>query len=328
MTRITESQMSRALVSSILQNRENVNKYSQEISTGLAVSNPGDSNVSGTIALYRDSLDKIKGYIQRVSNVRGMLDYQDNVMSQVNELLSRAKEVAAQAANETNSPEVRRQMAQEVFQIRDHLVNLANSKYQGKFIYGGADDDDMPYDLQTYANPSSGAAHDRYIFDAEDGTEIERNANITDSLSIRITTTANQLFDNALSGIERLGRALEGYATLPATGVPNGNGTAYTFPADQELQTRAIKDAMDLIDQARSEDIMPEMVDLGGRMRRLDSAKAILELGESSAQEALSKLQDADPTVSISNLTQAQTALESSLTITARVLGLSILDYI
>ena len=311
-----------------MRNRENVNRYSQEVSTGVAVNTPGDTNVAGTISLYKETLDKVDGFRKRIESVKSALTFQDDVMNQMNEILIRAKEVASQAANETNTPAVRSQMAAEIFQLRDQMAQLANSKYQGKYIYGGADDDDPPYDAQTYTNPSIAPANQRYTFDAEAGTSITRNANITDSLSVRVNTPGNQLFSSSLQALERLGRALEGYETLPAGGAPDGTGAAYTFPADFTRQTDAIQDSITLIDSARENDIMPERVDLGGRLRRLDGASAILDVSEQSAQDTLSKLQDADPTFSISALTQAQTALQASLSVTARVLNVSILDYV
>ena len=73
---------------------------------------------------------------------------------------------------------------------------------------------------------------------------------------------------------------------------------------------------------------MNERVDLGGKLRRLDTADSLLDLGKVNAQELLDKLQNADTVESASKLQLAQTALTASYTVTSRVLNLSILDYI
>ncbi|MBX7137155.1 MAG: hypothetical protein K1X83_04155 [Oligoflexia bacterium] len=327
-TRVSELQISRNLVNQIAQNRAQVDKYSNEISSGVKVDSPGDSNFSGTIAQYQDTLAKLGAYKNRISFVQGFLEFQDNAVTQVGDLLTRAKEIAEQGANGSISSQARSELAPEVFQLRDQLVALANSTYQGRYVWGGADDDDPPYDPQTYTNYGSTASSQRYTFDNEAGTAIQRTINIGQDLDVTINTPANDVFDRAIQGLERLGRALEGYDTQPASGAPTGAGGAYTFPADYTNQTNAIKSAMDLMDTARKNDVVPEQVSIGARLKRLDTATSLIELTENSSKEVLSKLQDADYTDSISNLNLAQTALQAAMTVTSRVLSQSILDYI
>lgn len=328
MTRITEQQMARTLVTQIANNREQVNRYGNEISSGYAVSVPGDSNVSGTIAQFREQLEKIEGFKSRISSVTSILSFQDEATSQANEVMIRAKEIATQAASETNNPENRAQLANEIWQLRDHLASLANSQYQGRYIYGGANDGTPPYDPLTYNTPLSGEAHTRYALNTGSGMSTARTVKITDDLSVTVNTPAEDVFGNAMTALERLGRALDGYDTLPASGTPDGTGNAYTFPQDFTTQTQAIKDAMDLLETARTTDIMPERVALGGKIKRLESAQSILELSETNAKGVLEKLQDSDYATSATNLTQAQTALQASLTVTARVLNNTIMDYL
>jgi len=329
MTRISENQKGRTLIDSIAKNRELFNKFSNEISSGYRVVNPGDSKQSATISLFRQTLERVEGYGSRLANVQSSLAFQDDIMLQVNDLMIRAKEIATQAANESNGSETRAQMSAEVFQMRDHLIQLANSRYQGRYIYGGADDDDPPYDTTTaFTFPASGDAATRYVFDAELGTSTTRTVKVTDDLSITTNTVGSTLFDNALYGLERLGRSLAGFATNPAVGAPDGSGDAYTFPGQLTQQTTDIQATLALFDTARESDIMQERVDIGGRMRRLDTASAILELNKASTTDALASLQDADIAESATNLTQAQTALEASMTVSLRILNISILDYL
>jgi flagellin-like hook-associated protein FlgL len=67
---------------------------------------------------------------------------------------------------------------------------------------------------------------------------------------------------------------------------------------------------------------------LGGKLRRLETAEALLTLAKTSAQEVLSLIQNADETESVANLTLAQTALQASYSVTAKALRLTIMDYI
>jgi flagellar hook-associated protein 3 FlgL len=284
----------------------------------------------------------VEGFTTRIADVRSGLQFQDDIMKEVNELLIRAQEVATQAANTTNSEITRAQQAEEIYQIRDNLVSLANSTLKGRYIYGGADDDDAPYDAQLlttytpampargYETPLTGPNATRYAFDSDVGMTTTRMVQISDGVSVTINTPGNQLFDEALQGLERLGRAMAGYDTLPPPGMgaPDGTGAAFVFPADYTRQTDDIRAALDQLKDARENDILPERVNLGGRLRRLETAEGILALAKTNANEVLDKLQNADIVESASKLTLAQTALQASLQVGTQILQQSILDFV
>ncbi len=329
MTRIAQNQTTRIILSEIEKQKSEVQRYSDEVSTGFKVRNPGDSTYLGTISQYQESLRKVTAFQGRVDSVESMLTFQENILGNVSDIMIHAKELATQGANETNSTEVRATIAREVFEMRDHLVALANSTYQGQYIYGAADDDDPPYDAATYVAPATGPASQRYVFDAELGTATTRSVQITDQLTVTVNTPGNQVFDNAIFALERLGRALSGYATNPAPpAAPDGTGAALTFPAGTTQQTDDILASIDLIDDARENDISPEQASVAGRLRRLETASIVLKTARSTAEELVDRLQKTDMADSASKLTQAQTALEASYTVNARVLNLSILDYL
>jgi flagellar hook-associated protein 3 FlgL len=316
------------LISNTLQNKQRLDKYSREVSSGLKVAMPGDSTDSGTVARYQQTLQKIDSYTSTVAQTKSILQFQDSVMDQMSELIIRAKEVATQGANETLSVSARAHLAEEIYQIRDHVAGLANSTYQGRYIFGGADDDDPPYDATTYSVPASGTASTRYAFDGELGIDAAKTVDLTDNLSITISTSADKLFGTTIQALERLGRALGGYETLPPTGTPDGTGAAYNMPNDYTTQTAAIKNSIDLLNTAREAEILPERVSLGGRLRRIETAESLLGLTKNSAEDVLGRIQSIDDTESAANLAEAQSALEASYTVTAKVLRMSILDYI
>jgi len=331
MTRISETQLATNILAQIARNRQQVVKYSDEVSSGYKAQLPGDTAYSATIEQFKGQLTRIEGYQNRIAAATSYLNYQEGILDQVNNIMVRAKEVATQGANEPNGTVERQHISEEVFQLRDQLVGLANSTYQGKYIYSGNADNIQPYaaaTLTNYTNPSSGAANSRYIFTNADGSTGTKTVQVTDDTAITLNTPGDQVFDQAIQALDRLGRALAGYDTTPSNGTPDGGGSAYTFPDDRDRQNAAIYAVIDLIDTAREEDILPERVTLAGRLHRLEDAQALLELQKNNALEVLSRLQDADIAESATSLTQAQTALEASLTVSTRVLRQSILDYI
>ncbi|MGI6680718.1 MAG: flagellin [Bdellovibrionota bacterium] len=332
--RVTESQTRRTLVSQITTNRLNVDKYSNQVTTGLSVQEPGDSKQSGTISRFNESYNRNESHIQRISMVKSLLEYQEGIVTSLSDYVIRAKELAAQGANETYGVEKRRALASEVFAMRDSVVSLANSKYQGVYIYGSADDDDPPYDrVADYVPASNGLADERYAFDKEAGTDVVKQVVITDSLTINVSTRGDKIFDNLITSLERLGRTLSGYKTdVDADGKSLGTGDPYDFENDYKnaytQQTEDIRKCLDLVNKSSTEDILPEQASLAGRLTRLDISKSILNITNTSTKEALSTLQEVDAYEAASNLVNAQTALNASFLVTSRILRLSFLDYI
>lgn len=328
MTRIAENTIVRSLLLAVQQNRQQIDKFGKEVSSGLKVSDPGDSTFSGSISQLGGTLERLDGFTRSVANATGVLTFQDDVLSQATELMVRAKEIATQGANETNSPTERRALAEELMQIRDQMVSLANSKYLGNYVFHGNATDTPPYSAAAYTEGGSASTQQRYVYGNVTGSDESRTVEISDGLEMQINTPGNQIFDGAIQALERLGRSLQGYSTTPASGAPDGGGVAYVMPADFTTQTEDIRAALGLLDTARESDLGPERVNLGGRLKRLEAAKSLIGLNTDSTKSTLSQLRDADVVDSATNLQMAETALQASLTVTMRTLDLSILKYI
>lgn len=330
MTRIAQSQLSRRMLVDIMNNYKELERAGRQVSSGYKVEKPGDSDVAGAIQSFRNSLERVDSYQKTISNARTALTFQEDTIKQVVELMQKAKELATQGANETIDAATRQQMSNEIYQMRDQLVIFANSRYQGRYIYGQADNDDAPFDPAAggYTVPASGSGHTRYIFDAELGTGTAQSVNVTEDISVRLTTSGDNIFTNAIGALETLGRALEGYDTTFTAGIPDGGGTAYTLPGERTAQTTKIQSTIDLIDSALNTEITPEEIDIGARLNRLDVATAVLDSTKQTANEALNDMQNADSASAISQYQQAQYSLQAAMQVTSKVLNLSILDYL
>ena len=326
MTRISENYITNMLVGSINRSREQVAKYSDEVSSGVKVQDPGDSPVAGTISQLNSTIERVDSYKSRISTLTSMVTNQNDILSQVEDVIIRAEEIATQGANETVGTSSRTALAQEVFALRDQLVSLANSKFEGSYIFSGAADNTPAYSATTYQTGTDGGLQ-RYVYTTAAGSTETRDVRVTDTTSLTTNIPGNEVFDQAVQALERLGRSLSGYKTNPATGAPDGTGDAYTS-SESSVQTADIQNALDLLEKARTEDVMPAEVTTAARLNRLQAASSLLELSKASSQDELSNLRDADEVEAATNLSMAETALEASMSVTAKVMQLSILDYI
>ncbi len=107
-------------------------------STQKRVNKPSDDPTAmANILDHRDTLRGFDQYLENLNTAKGWLSQSDTTLLSVSTLLTRAKELAEEAATGTLSSENRQQLSYEARQIFEQLVGLANTKYQGKSIYAG-----------------------------------------------------------------------------------------------------------------------------------------------------------------------------------------------
>lgn len=318
MKRVVYSQQVREFSRLINDQRLQIDKFSNQLSSGLEVTSPGDSSISGTISKFQSNLARINEYKKRVDDLQGSLGFQDGLLDQANNIMIRAKEIATQGASSLNIQQ-RSLLAEEVASLRDDLVNnFANAKYKGSYVYGGLDSDDPPFDAGTYTVPASGPFSQRYFYDGEDGTNLSKTVRVTDNSTVTVNTPGDQVFSDAIAALEILGRSLLGYSTTTSGGIPTGAGAAY---ATVDAQTQDIQASIDLIENARQSGIMVERVRNAGKLSTIESASNLLESLDLNSNEVLTKLQAVDVYSKAGELTQVQQLLEASLAVSSKILN-------
>lgn len=328
MTRIAFTQLSRNAVNNVFNNYSDVLKYSNQLSSGYKAVNPGDSEQSGLIAQAHSILQKIDGYTNRTTSAKSLLNFQDDTINSAADLVSRALDLATQGANEAVDGNQRSTIAIEVFQIRDQLMTMANSKYQGNYVWSGADTDVAPFSAASYANSGSTASSQRYIYQSNGGAQVTNSAQVADGVSITTNTAGDTVWGSLITAVEHLGRALEGFPTGVAGAAPASGPTQYSLPADYALQTKDVGTALQEIKDARDSGLFRERTSLGARLNRIETASSVLTAAKTSAQATLDNLQNADVATAATGLQQAQYGLQAAMQVTSKVLNLNVLDYL
>jgi flagellar hook-associated protein 3 FlgL len=111
----------------------------QEIVTsGRRINHLSDDPVGATRAMdLRIFENSTAQYRRNIDNTLPFLEQSDSAFDDVVKSLTRAKELAVQMANDFYSPVERSAAAREVHQIFDHLLAVANTKVENRFIFGG-----------------------------------------------------------------------------------------------------------------------------------------------------------------------------------------------
>ena len=329
--RVTNLQVTNTLIGQMFDQRMNIETIRNQLASGTEVDHASDNTgASGTILNLQGLMGRIDRHQERIAASTSLLQTQDTTLTTASDLMIRAKEIATQGANESLSANDRRLLADEVFQIRDQMVSLANTTYLGRYIYGGTLDNTQPFVLDTEYTNNAGTGTDtadRYSYVGNTST---RTVDISDSEQIQVVTPGSDVFAKSIGALEGLGRSLSGYRTTVdgTTGLPDGTGAAYTQPTDFHLQTMDLQGLLNTIDTARTTNLIPERSKVGARLNRLDETGQALANIKTGADASRAAVQDTDTFEAASRYTSLQVSLQALLASGSQINSLSLLNYL
>jgi flagellar hook-associated protein 3 FlgL len=152
---------------------------SARLSSGRAWTRPSeDPGAASTSLSLRSELSALKSYESVAGDAQSRLDVTDSQLSDVNSLIARLKELAVGAATGTMNNEGRAATAQEVGQIRDQLVSLANARHLDQPVFAG-------YSSANAVSQVSGA----WTFTGTPSEAIMRSVSDTDSVQVNVVAS-------------------------------------------------------------------------------------------------------------------------------------------
>jgi flagellar hook-associated protein 3 FlgL len=300
--RITQKMMTNKVNSNLSKNAEKLMKSQSQISSGKRITLASDDPVGMAKALdYRKALDSADQYVRNISQARSGLEAGESTLSDIGELLNRAKELALSQATGTASPETRKSVAEEVRQIRDQLIQLANSKQGDRYMFGGRRTDAPPYNPNV---PPYDPLDPEPKFQGDNGGF---SVMVADGVVMDIAVSGQQAFDSAVDPVVVLSRLIQGL---------------------EDNDPTAISGQLDTLDQSLDQ-ITNERADAGARLNRLDVTESHWETFKINMQQMLSDTEDVDLTQAITDLTAQQSAFQASLASASKIIQQpSLLDYL
>lgn len=114
--------------------------------TQKKVNRPSD-NPAGTANIYdlRASLESLNNYHANANTAKGWLTLADGVLQQVSNMIIEAKTLDLQGATGTVTSENREQISSQLRQYYEQVITLANSSYNGQYIFAGHKTSATPY---------------------------------------------------------------------------------------------------------------------------------------------------------------------------------------
>lgn len=120
------------------QNMTDLSVIQNRIASGKKIDKPSDDIVGMSRVMdYRLAITRNDQYMRNMDNATAQLELTDTTLATVNTTLVRAKELALQAVNGTQTAADRAIIANEMKSLRDQLAGLGNTRLEDKYIFSG-----------------------------------------------------------------------------------------------------------------------------------------------------------------------------------------------
>lgn len=144
--RVSTSGMFAAGQSAMLRLQEALDFTQRQISSGRRILTPSDDPIAAARSLeLRESVGRLDQFDRNANIATNRLSQEESALGSINNVLQRVRELALQANNATQSNESRNQIAVEIRELRDQLVQIANQKDgDGSYLFSGNLEDTKP----------------------------------------------------------------------------------------------------------------------------------------------------------------------------------------
>ena len=136
--RITNSMMITRTMRNQNTNLEKMNKWNHDLSTLTNLHKPSDDpiRVSRTLRLESD-ISMSNQYKDNIESARSWLEKTESALNEINSVYQSIRELAVQGANGILKSEDTQKIAQEIKELKNHLIQIANDTYLRRHIFTG-----------------------------------------------------------------------------------------------------------------------------------------------------------------------------------------------
>jgi flagellar hook-associated protein 3 FlgL len=284
------------LLAALNQTKLETQQAELELASGRSVNQPSDNPTAAALLVENnDQATFNAGYLQSLSAVQGQVSTADSTLSSVVTALQRAISLGVEGANGTLSDSDRAAIATELQGIQSELVSLANTAYQGRYVFAGTNTNTAPFVVDNTV--PSGI---RYI-----GNTNVNQVSIGNGYKLTVNQPGSQLF--AAPGNDVFG-AINGLI--------------------QALQTNTgIGDAVTSLGAA-SGYISAQRVFYGNAANQAQSQTTYLNTAKLQISQQENTLGAADMAVAATNLTQSELDTQATLAAISKFSQNNLFDYI
>ena len=217
-----------------------------------------------------------------------LLAQAENGLSQSLNVMSRLKALSVQSANDTYSAEDLVNMAEEVGNLKERLVNLANTEFNGRYVFSGQSYDTAPFD-STFT----------YV-----GSTNELSIDVSAFAKVEVGFDGSDVFQGSVDVFTAIDNFITGLNT-----------------DDSAIIQNAMTDFDDVFDKMGN-----YLTRIGGEVNIAEDMYDVATSIEMNLTERLSSVEDVDVAEALTRFSMLQTQYQINLQLTAKTRGLSLFE--
>lgn len=191
-TRISTQGRYLRILSSMNRNQFDILRAQEQLSTGRTINRPSDDPIgTSRILLLTRRINETQRHLTSSEYSSGSVDTAAAALQDASDLYSQARTLIIKGMNGALSEEDRKLLANEAELIRQQLLDLSRSTYDGRYLFAGARSDTEPF-TESYVG---GVRRVSYT-----GTEESVSSQVGDGLFVNITGSGESIFGPGTPG--------------------------------------------------------------------------------------------------------------------------------
>jgi len=291
--RVTNSMIQTNATLSLQMNLQQMAQAQTQVSTGQKYSSfADDPRAQSSVMQTSTALNALDQYQRNINDATARANMEDSVLQQLTDTVTRAGAIATQQGTATASAANRLAAKQEVDNLLNFAASLGNTQYQGTYLFGGDNATSAPV-TSTPPFYDVAAPSGTHTTEISSGQLFKSNHNAKELL----------LDTGTLQSLKDLSTAL------------GNNDVAGIGAALTSLNTS-------------QQGIQSLVGDLGARENQLQVTGSNITALQANLSTFKSNLSQVDQEKAITDLVTRQTAYQSAMLATSRVLGMTLTDYL
>lgn len=297
--RITNNMMNTAFLQDLQRNLRNLDTMQRRINSGKTVSRPSDDPVRlQQILKLETALDQNAQYIRNIDDAHAWLASTDAALDQAGGTIVQVRGLAVQGANGSNDKGAMNALADEVRQLTEQLVGVANATHAGRYLFAGNDTTEKPFqDIDWDDSTYNGFMGNNNTMEYEIGPGV----------TMVVNTTAEKAFGDLGTEAIQLLVNLEKALRID----------------DKD----AINQVLGELDKVESQ-FLTARSEVGARMNRLEATKSRFTEDMITYTALKSQAEDVDMAETIMYLKTQEAVYQASLAVGARLMQPTLVDFL
>lgn len=151
--RVTQSMLSSNMMKNLSSSLARLDELNTQVATQKKFNKPSDDPVAAMKGIvYRRSLQETEQFERNFGEAYNWVEGADAALDKSKQALDRVRELVVQASNDTYGTEERKAMKAEIEQLKQHVIEIANTKYSDKYLFNGTDTINAPIKLDDTGN--------------------------------------------------------------------------------------------------------------------------------------------------------------------------------